>query len=101
MQNNKELFADFPGDIYALSAASPEDHKEMKKELGLDYTLLSDKYLTLIDKAKMKDPSGPKSVRGFAILDKTGKVLESQQLDPFGDQVGDIIPYAAQKVSGQ
>jgi len=73
----------------------------MKEELGLDYTLLSDKYLTLIEKAKLKDPSGPKSLRGFAILDKDGKILESQQLDPFGDQVGDIIPYAAQKVGGQ
>ncbi|OCA83021.1 hypothetical protein A8F94_17910 [Bacillus sp. FJAT-27225] len=86
--------------MYALSASSPEDHNEMKKELGLDYTLLSDKYLTLIEKAELKDPSGPKSLRGFAILDKDGNVIESQQLDPFGDQSTEIIPYAASKAGG-
>ncbi len=84
-----------------MSASSPEDHKEMKEDLGLDYTLLSDKYLVLIEKAELKDPSGPKSLRGFAILDKEGNVLESQQLDPFGDQIAEIIPYAASKVTGQ
>lgn len=99
LQKNKELFANFPGDVYALSASAPEDHKELKKELGLDYTLLSDKYLTLIEEAKLKDPAEQKSLRGFAILDKDGKVIDSQQIDPFGDQVAEIITFAAEKVA--
>lgn len=77
----------------------PEDHKKLKKELGLDFTILSDKYLTVIEQAKLKDPAEPKAVRGFAILNKEGKVIESQQLDPFGEQVSEIISYASEKVS--
>ena len=67
--------------------------------MGLDFTLLSDKYLILIEKAKLKDPSEPIAVRGFAILDKDGNIIESQPVDPFGEQVGEIISYAANKVS--
>lgn len=101
LQKNKELFANFPGDVYALSASAPEDHKELKKELGLDFTLLSDKYLTLIEEAKLKDPGELKSVRGFAILDKDGKVIDSKQIDPFGDQVAEIITFATEKAAQQ
>lgn len=63
--------------------------------------MLSDKYLTLIEKAKMKDPRERAALRGFAILDKKGNVIESQQLDPFGEQAPDIIKYAAKKVQQQ
>jgi len=98
LQKNKELFAGFPGDIYALSADSVEHHKELKAELGLDYPILSDKYLQMIEKADLKDPSGPKSLRGFVILDKKGNIIESRQFDPFGDEAANIISYAAEKL---
>lgn len=99
LQKNKNLFADFPGDVYALSASPPKDNKGLKKELGLNFTILSDQNFTLIEKAKLKDPSEPKAVRGFAILDKEGNVIESQEFDPFGEQASEIISYAAKKVS--
>lgn len=70
----------------------------MKEELGLDYPILSDKYLQLIEKAGLKDPSEPKSLRGFAILDQSGNIIDARQLDPFGDEIANIIPYAAEKV---
>jgi peroxiredoxin len=91
----------FPGDVYALSASSPEIHKELMKELDLDFPILSDKYLTLIQKVKLKDPKENKAVRGFAILDKDGNVIDSQQFDPFGEQISEIIQYASEKVNQQ
>jgi hypothetical protein len=53
----------------------------------------------MIEKAGLKDPSEPKSLRGFAILDKNGNIIEARQLDPFGDEIANIIPYATEKVS--
>jgi peroxiredoxin len=92
---------DFPGDVYALSASSPEIHTDLKKELNIDLPILSDKYLTLIEKANLKDPEERKALRGFAILDKDGNVIDSQQFDPFGEQISEIIQYAKEKVSQQ
>jgi peroxiredoxin len=98
LQNNIDLFASFPGDIYTLSADSVEDHQKLKADLGLDFPILSDKYLQLIEKAELKEPGEPKSLRGFAILDENGNIIEARQLDPFGDEIANIIPYAAEKV---
>jgi peroxiredoxin len=101
LQKNKALLDDFPGDVYALSASSPEIHTDLKKELGVDLPILSDKYLTLIEKANLKDPKERKAMRGFAILDKDGKVIDSQQFDPFGEQISEIIQNATEKISQQ
>jgi peroxiredoxin len=92
------LFIGFPGDIYALSSDTVDHHKELKTELGLEYPLISDKYLKLIEEAGLKDPSEPKSLRGFAILNSKGEIIEAQQLDPFGEELANIISYAAEKV---
>jgi peroxiredoxin len=75
-----------------------DNHQKLKAELGLDFPILSDKYLQLIEKAGLKEPGEPKSLRGFAIIDHEGNILEAQQVDPFGDQFANIIPYAAEKV---
>lgn len=50
---------------------------------------------------KLVDPQAPKSVRGFAVLDKDGNVLHSQQLDPFGVEADGIFTYAAELVNGE
>jgi alkyl hydroperoxide reductase subunit AhpC len=73
----------------------------MKEELGLEYPVISDKDLKLIRKVRMLDPEAPKSVRGFAVLDKDGKVLHSQELDTFGLEAEGIIPYAADIAAGK
>ena len=73
----------------------------MKKELGLEYPVISDKDMKLIRKVKMLDPEAPKSVRGFADLDKDGKVLHSQELDTFGVEAEGIIPYATDIATGK
>lgn len=99
LQKNNNLFSSFPGDIYALSADPVEKHKELKAELGLEFPILSDKYLKLIKEAGLKDPSERKSLRGFAILNSKGEIIEAQQLDPFGEELANIILYAAEKVS--
>jgi peroxiredoxin len=79
--------------------ASVKDHKELKDELGLDYPLVSDEDLDLIRKVEMVDKSAPKSLRGFAVLDKDGNVLHSEVIDPFGDNAEEIISFAAEKLS--
>jgi peroxiredoxin len=99
LQQNKNLFANFTGDIYALSADSVEKHKALKEELGLDFPVLSDKYLKVIEEAGLKEPGQPKSLRGFAIFNPNGELIESKQIDPFGDNVADIISYAAEKTA--
>lgn len=99
LQKNINLFGGFPGDIYALSADPVEKHKELKTELGLEFPILSDKYLKLIEEAGLKDPSEPKSLRGFAILNSKGEIIGAQQLDPFGEELSNIISYAVEKVS--
>ena len=53
----------------------------------------------MIEKAGLKDTSEPKSLRGFVILDKKGNIIESRQLDPFGDEAANIISYAAEKIA--
>lgn len=53
----------------------------------------------MIEEADLKDPSEPKSLRGFAILNSKGEIIEAQQLDPFGEELANIISYAAEKVS--
>ena len=73
----------------------------MKDELGVDYPIVSDEDLDLIRKAKLVDPQAPKSVRGFAVLDKDGNVLHSQEIDPFGEEAEGIITYAAEMVNGE
>ncbi|MCM3764576.1 peroxiredoxin family protein [Neobacillus niacini] len=99
MQKNTNLFSSFPGDIYAISADTLEHHKQLKKELNLDFPVLSDESLQMIEKAGLKDPEEPtKSMRGFVILDNKGEVIEAQQIDPFGEAAADIISYAAEKV---
>ena len=36
---------------------------------------------------------------GFAILNSKGEIIEAQQIDPFGEELANIISYAAEKVS--
>lgn len=71
----------------------------MKAELGLEFPILSDKYLKEIEEAGLKDPGGPKSLRGFAIYNNNGEIIESIQLDSFGDEIANIISYAAEKTA--
>lgn len=71
----------------------------MKAELGLEFPILSDKYLKIIEEAGLKDPGEPKSLRGFAIYNNKGEMIESKQLDSFGDEIANIILYAAEKTT--
>ncbi|CAM3843005.1 Alkyl hydroperoxide reductase subunit C/ Thiol specific antioxidant domain-containing protein [Mesobacillus zeae] len=71
----------------------------MKDELGLDYPVLSDEDLKLIRKVELVDPQFPKALRGFAVLDKNGKVLHSEEIDPFGEQASAIFEFASKKVA--
>lgn len=71
----------------------------MKEELDLDYPLVSDEDLELIRKAEMVDKSAPKSLRGFAVLDKAGNVLHSEVVDPFGNEAEGIISFAAEQIT--
>ncbi len=73
----------------------------MKEELGLEYPVISDEKLKLIKKTNMLDPEAPIAVRGFAVLDKDGTVLHSQEIDTFGIEVEGIIPYAADIANGK
>lgn len=73
----------------------------MKSELGLDYPVISDEKLKLIKKTNMLDPEAPIAVRGFAVLDKDGTVLHSQEIDTFGIEAEGIIPYAADIANGE
>ena len=98
LQKKKELFSQFPGDIYAVSVATVREHKNYKEKLGLDYPLLSDENLDLIRKVELVDPNSPKSKRGFAVLDKNGKVLHAEEVDPFGDNAEEVIKFAVQKL---
>lgn len=99
MQSKKELFSKFPGDVFAVSTASVEQHKKLKEQLGLDYPLVSDKDFLLIKKADLVNPSEPQSLRGFAILDKKGNVIHSQEIDPFGEEAPGIISFAVKKIT--
>lgn len=73
----------------------------MKEELGLEYPVISDKDLKLIKKVNLLDPESPIAVRGFAVLDKDGNVLHSQQIDTFGIEAEGIFPYAANIAKGE
>jgi alkyl hydroperoxide reductase subunit AhpC len=65
----------------------------------LDYPLVSDEDLDLILKVKLVDKSAPKSLRGFAVLDKAGNVLHSEEVNPFGEEAENIISFAAEKIN--
>ncbi|OLS33950.1 hypothetical protein BTR25_23400 [Bacillus sp. MRMR6] len=93
------MFAEFPGNIYALSSDTVKHHQELKEELGLEFTILSDEKLKLIQEAGMKDPQAHKSLRGFAILDKDGKIIAAQEVNPFGIEMANIITYANEKLA--
>ncbi len=90
--------ASFPGKVYGLSTATVKEHKKLKEELGLDFPLLSDEKLVFIQKAKMKNPSEHKSLRGFAIVDKAGNILHAEEVNPFGEEVESIITFATEKL---
>jgi peroxiredoxin len=64
----------------------------------LDFPLLSDENLDLIRKVELVDPNSPKSKRGFAVLDKEGNVLHSEEVDPFGINADEVIKFAIQKL---
>lgn len=84
-----------------MSVSTERDHKNLKKQLNLDYPLVSDDKLELIRKVELVDPNAPKSLRGFAVLDKDGNVLHSQELDPFGNEAANIFSYAAELLTNQ
>jgi peroxiredoxin len=90
--------ATFPGKIYGLSTDTVKAHKKLKEELGLDFPLLSDEKLDFIQKAKMKNPNEHKSLRGFAIVDKEGKILHAEEVNPFGEEIEGIITFAKEKL---
>jgi peroxiredoxin len=98
LQNKKDLFNQFPGNVYAVSVDSVGDHKDLKEDLGLDYPVLSDEDLILIRKVELVDPKAPKSLRGFAVLDKEGNVLHSEEVNPFGENAEEVIKFAVQKL---
>lgn len=82
-----------------MSVSSVKEHKKLKEKLDITYPIISDEDLKLIRKAKMVDPNAPKSVRGFAVLDKEGNVLHSQELNPFGNEAAGILQYATDIVN--
>ncbi|SEN62037.1 hypothetical protein SAMN05192533_11620 [Mesobacillus persicus] len=67
----------------------------------MDYPLVTDDKLELIRKVELVDPNAPKSLRGFAVLDKDGNVLSSQEVDPFGTEAANIIKFAAEEIAKQ
>lgn len=73
----------------------------MKEDLGLDYPVISDEDLKLIKKVNLLNPESPMALRGFAVLDKEGTVLHSQEIDTFGIEAEGIIPYAADIANGK
>ncbi len=73
----------------------------MKEDLGLDYPVISDQDLKLIKKVNLLNPESPMALRGFAVLDKEGTVLHSQEIDTFGVEAEGIIPYAADIANGK
>jgi peroxiredoxin len=88
----------FPGKVYGLSTDSVKEHKKLKEELGLDFPLLSDEKLDFVQKAKMKNPNEHKSLRGFAVVDKEGKILHAEEVNPFGEEIEGIITFAKEKL---
>ena len=85
--------------MYAVSVESVKNHKKLKEELDLDYPVLSDEDLDLIRKVELVDPKTPKSLRGFAVLDKDGNVLHSEEVNPFGDNAEEVITFAVEKLA--
>ena len=85
--------------MYAVSVDSVGDHKDLKEDLGLDYPVLSDEDLLLIRKVELVDPKSPKSLRGFAVLDKEGKVLHAEEVNPFGENAEEVFKFAIQKLA--
>ncbi len=71
----------------------------MKEKLDLDFPLVTDEDLDLIRKANLVDKSAPKSLRGFAVIDKAGNILHSQEVNPFGEEAENIISFAAEKIN--
>jgi peroxiredoxin len=92
LQKHKKLFSKFPGDIYAVSRASKEKHKQLKNELQLDFKLVSDPELKMMEKVKLVNKNG------FAIFDKNGKVIYTEQIYAFGEEAEGIIYFAMQQV---
>jgi alkyl hydroperoxide reductase subunit AhpC len=52
----------------------------------------------VIKEAGMKNPDEHASLRGFSVINKNGEVIESNQIDPFGINIKNIITYASGKV---
>lgn len=101
LQKNKELFSQFPGEVYAVSTSSDEEHNQLKTQLKLDYPLVSDPEFEIIGKVNLidtHDTHEPQSLRGFAVMDEAGNVIHSQEIDPFGEEAAGIISFAAEKL---
>ena len=92
LQKNKKFFSEFPGDIYVVSRATNEQHKKLKKELKLDFKLVSDPELKMIEKVKLANKNG------YAILDKNGDVIYTEEVNTFGEEAEGIIYFALQEV---
>ena len=98
LQKNKKLFSKFHGDIYAVSRATKEQHNQLKKELQLDFTLVSDPELKISKKAKLVDKSAHQSLNGYAIFDKKGNVIYKEEVNTFGEEAEGIIYFALQQI---
>ena len=92
LQKHKKLFSKFPGAIYVVSSATDEQHKKLKNELQLDFKLVSDSKSKMIEKVKLVNKLG------FAIFDKSGKVIYTEEVYTFGEEAEGIIYFAMQQV---
>ncbi|SDI25907.1 AhpC/TSA family protein [Alteribacillus bidgolensis] len=85
LQQHIDSFDDLDADIYAISNDSPEQHKELKEEVGFTYTFLSDASMETIEKAEMAGENA--SVRGFSVFDENGELITSEENDFWGDEI--------------
>lgn len=93
MHENLDKLEGLNVEKYIISKDLPEEQNELYKELEMNYgqslTFISDPKLELIDVMDMKNVDT--AYRGYALMDKDGKVIFNTINDHWGEQIDKTV----------
>ncbi|SDN41227.1 AhpC/TSA family protein [Bacillus sp. OK048] len=93
MHENLDKFEGLNVEKYIISKDLPEEQNELYKELedhfGQSLTFISDPKLELIDVMDMKNVDT--AYRGYALMDKDGRIIFNTINDHWGEQIDKTV----------
>ncbi len=78
-------------EVFAISKDGTDDARRMATDLGLDFPVLSDPSMEVIDRYGMKGAGMPMADMGYVLIDASGR-LRVRKIDrQFGDHAGVLV----------